>query len=50
MTEVTHDPDQTTLTFEMAAGPQARVSTAEIEGAPSGCTPAARTQAPESDE
>jgi outer membrane protein insertion porin family len=36
VTEVTHNPDQTTLTFEMAAGPQARVLSAEIEGAPEG--------------
>ncbi len=36
VTEVTHNPDQTTLTFEMAAGPQARVLVAEIEGAPEG--------------
>jgi outer membrane protein insertion porin family len=36
VTEVTHNPDQTTLTFEMAAGPQARVLRAEIEGAPEG--------------
>ena len=35
-TEVTDNPDQTTLTFEMAAGPQARISSAEIEGAPEG--------------
>jgi len=34
--EVSHNPDQTTLTFEMAAGPQARVRSAEIEGAPEG--------------
>ncbi len=36
VTEVTHNPEQTTLTFEMAAGPQARVLSAEIEGAPDG--------------
>jgi outer membrane protein insertion porin family len=36
VTEVTHNPDLTTLTFEMAAGPQARVVSAEIEGAPEG--------------
>ena len=36
VTEVTHNPDQTTLIFEMAAGPQARVVSAEIEGAPDG--------------
>ncbi len=36
VTEVTHNPDQTTLTFEMAAGRQARVLSAEIEGAPEG--------------
>ena len=36
VTEVTHNPDQTTLTFEMAAGPQGRVLGTEIEGAPEG--------------
>jgi outer membrane protein insertion porin family len=36
VTEVTHNPDRTTLTFDMAAGPPARVLTAEIEGAPDG--------------
>ena len=36
VTEVTHNPEQTTLTFDMAAGPQARVLSAEIEGAPEG--------------
>jgi outer membrane protein insertion porin family len=36
VTEVTHNPDQTTLIFEMAAGPQARGLSAEIEGAPDG--------------
>ena len=36
VTEVSHDPDQTTLIFEMAAGPRARVRSAEIEGAPDG--------------
>ncbi len=36
VTEVSHSPDQTTLTFEMAAGPQARVLSAAIEGAPDG--------------
>jgi outer membrane protein insertion porin family len=35
-TEVTHNPDQTTLTFDMAAGTRARVLSAEIEGAPEG--------------
>jgi outer membrane protein insertion porin family len=36
VTEVTHNPDQTTLTFEMAAGRQASVLSAEVEGAPEG--------------
>jgi outer membrane protein insertion porin family len=36
VTEVTHNPDQTTLFFDMAAGPQARVRAAEIQGAPDG--------------
>jgi outer membrane protein assembly factor BamA len=36
LTEVTHNPDQTTLVFEMTAGPPARVRAAEIEGAPDG--------------
>jgi outer membrane protein insertion porin family len=36
VTEATRDPAQTTLTFDMTAGPPARVLTAEIEGAPGG--------------
>ncbi len=36
VTEMTHHPDQTTLTFEMAAGTQARVLSSKIEGAPEG--------------
>jgi outer membrane protein insertion porin family len=36
VTEMTHNPDQTTLTFEMASGTQARVLSSVIEGAPEG--------------
>jgi outer membrane protein insertion porin family len=36
VTEVSHNPDQTTLTFEVAAGPQTRVLSAKISGAPDG--------------
>jgi outer membrane protein insertion porin family len=44
VTAVIHKPDQTTLTFEMAAGPQALVLSAEIEGAPDGNAAAVRSK------